>query len=129
MPVLLLTDADVETWLTARTDEALKLQKPAPDDAVVSERRCARPAWSYVLHTPERRTTMDDNKTASQKMLDEVRKKYRAWRTTPGSGKAMAQAAFVEAVKRADTVLAESGSSEDKLEFVKYQRSRMVRKA
>jgi putative SOS response-associated peptidase YedK len=35
MPVLLLTDADIETWLTAPTDEALKLQKPAPDDAVV----------------------------------------------------------------------------------------------
>jgi putative SOS response-associated peptidase YedK len=35
MPVLLLSDADIETWLTAPTDEALKLQKPAPDDAVV----------------------------------------------------------------------------------------------
>ena len=35
MPVLLLTDADIETWLTAPTDEALKLQKPAPGDAVV----------------------------------------------------------------------------------------------
>ena len=35
MPVLLLTDAKIETWLTAPTDEALKLQKPAPDDAVV----------------------------------------------------------------------------------------------
>ena len=35
MPVLLLTDAEVETWLTAPTDEALKLQKPAPDDAIV----------------------------------------------------------------------------------------------
>jgi putative SOS response-associated peptidase YedK len=35
MPVLLLTDTDVETWLAAPTDEALKLQKTAPDDAVV----------------------------------------------------------------------------------------------
>jgi hypothetical protein len=35
MPVLLVTDTDVETWLAAPTDEALKLQKPAPDDAVV----------------------------------------------------------------------------------------------
>ena len=34
-PALLLTDADVETWLTAPTDEALKLQQPAPDDAVI----------------------------------------------------------------------------------------------
>jgi putative SOS response-associated peptidase YedK len=33
--LLLLTDADIETWLTAPADEALKLQKPAPDDAVV----------------------------------------------------------------------------------------------
>jgi putative SOS response-associated peptidase YedK len=35
MPVLLLTDADIETWLTAPTEEALKLQKPAPDEAVL----------------------------------------------------------------------------------------------
>jgi putative SOS response-associated peptidase YedK len=35
MPVLLLTDADIETWLMAPTDEALDLQRPAPDDAVV----------------------------------------------------------------------------------------------
>jgi hypothetical protein len=72
---------------------------------------------------------MDDNKTASQQRLDEVREKYRAWRTTPGSGKATAQAAFVEAVKRANTVLEESGSPEDRMEFAKYQRSRMLRKA
>jgi hypothetical protein len=26
---------DVETWLTALTDEALKLQQPAPYDAVM----------------------------------------------------------------------------------------------
>jgi putative SOS response-associated peptidase YedK len=41
-PVLLLTDADVETWLTAPTDEAL--QKPAADDTVVvlpEEKRAA----------------------------------------------------------------------------------------
>jgi putative SOS response-associated peptidase YedK len=44
MPVLLLTDADIERWLTAPTDEALKLQKPAPDDAVIvlpKEKRAA----------------------------------------------------------------------------------------
>lgn len=35
MPVLLLTDADIETWLTAPPEEALKLQKPALDDTVV----------------------------------------------------------------------------------------------
>ena len=35
MPVLLLTDADIETWLTAPTEEALKLQTPTADDAIV----------------------------------------------------------------------------------------------
>ena len=35
MPILLLTDVDIETSLTAPTDEALRLQKPAPDDAVI----------------------------------------------------------------------------------------------
>jgi hypothetical protein len=35
MPVLLLTYADIEIWLTAPTDEALKVQKLATDDAVV----------------------------------------------------------------------------------------------
>jgi hypothetical protein len=72
---------------------------------------------------------MDDNKTTAQAILDELHMKYRAWRITPGSGKAAAQAAFVEAGKRATTIIAESGSPEDKLEFVKYQRSRMLRKA
>jgi putative SOS response-associated peptidase YedK len=35
MPVLLLSDADIETWLAAPTEEALKLQRPAADDAIV----------------------------------------------------------------------------------------------
>jgi putative SOS response-associated peptidase YedK len=35
MPVLLMTEADIKTWLTSPTDETLELQKPAPDDAVV----------------------------------------------------------------------------------------------
>jgi putative SOS response-associated peptidase YedK len=35
MPLLLPTEADIEMWLTAPTDEALKLQRAAPDDAVV----------------------------------------------------------------------------------------------
>jgi putative SOS response-associated peptidase YedK len=35
MPVVLTTDADVEAWLMAPTKEALKLQGPAPDDAIV----------------------------------------------------------------------------------------------
>ena len=35
IPVPLLTDADVETLLTAPNEEALRLQKPAPDDAVI----------------------------------------------------------------------------------------------
>jgi putative SOS response-associated peptidase YedK len=35
MPVVLTTNADVEAWLTAPTIEALKLQRPVPDDAIV----------------------------------------------------------------------------------------------
>lgn len=35
MPVTLTSDADVETWLTAPREEALKLQRPAPESAIV----------------------------------------------------------------------------------------------
>jgi putative SOS response-associated peptidase YedK len=31
----LITPADVDQWLTGSMDEALKLQKPAPDKAIV----------------------------------------------------------------------------------------------
>jgi putative SOS response-associated peptidase YedK len=31
MPVLLLAEQDRETWMTADVEEALKLQRPAPD--------------------------------------------------------------------------------------------------
>lgn len=34
MPVVLTSEVDLETWLTAETAEALKLQRPASDDAV-----------------------------------------------------------------------------------------------
>jgi putative SOS response-associated peptidase YedK len=34
MPVLLLDEAAVEQWLTGSSEEALALQKPAPDDAI-----------------------------------------------------------------------------------------------
>jgi putative SOS response-associated peptidase YedK len=36
MPVMLMTPDDVEQWLREGTvEDALKMQKPAPDDAVV----------------------------------------------------------------------------------------------
>jgi putative SOS response-associated peptidase YedK len=35
MPVLLMTAEDVDVWLNGTLEEALKLQKPPPDDALV----------------------------------------------------------------------------------------------
>ena len=34
MPVILTTPEEVETWVTAPQDEALKLQRPLPDGAL-----------------------------------------------------------------------------------------------
>jgi putative SOS response-associated peptidase YedK len=34
MPVILTTPDEVEAWMTARPDEALKLQRPLPDDTL-----------------------------------------------------------------------------------------------
>jgi putative SOS response-associated peptidase YedK len=35
MPVLLMTAEDVDVWLNGTLEEALKLQKPQADDALV----------------------------------------------------------------------------------------------
>jgi putative SOS response-associated peptidase YedK len=37
MPVLLMTPADVDRWLEGTAEEALELQKPAPDEAIVMD--------------------------------------------------------------------------------------------
>ena len=34
MPVILTTPDEVDTWMTAAPDEALKLQRPLPDGAL-----------------------------------------------------------------------------------------------
>ncbi|MGY4429689.1 putative SOS response-associated peptidase YedK [Bradyrhizobium sp. F1.13.1] len=34
MPEILTTPDEVETWMTAPLDEALKLQRPLPDEAL-----------------------------------------------------------------------------------------------
>ena len=34
MPVILTTPEDVETWMTAPPDEALRLQRPLPDGSL-----------------------------------------------------------------------------------------------
>src|SRR6202023_2837007 len=34
MPVILTTEAEIETWMTAPAEEALKLQRPLPDGSL-----------------------------------------------------------------------------------------------
>jgi hypothetical protein len=86
-----------------------------------------QPAPVTLVRGPASRTLPPtEDRTAARETLDELRMQDRAWRRAPRSGKSAAQAAFVEAVKRATAV---SGSPEDKLEPVKYQSLRMLRKA
>jgi putative SOS response-associated peptidase YedK len=34
MPVILTTEAEIERWMTAPAEEALKLQRPLPDGTI-----------------------------------------------------------------------------------------------
>ena len=44
MPVLLMTPADVDRWLEGTAEEALELQKPSPDDAIIMDPSLAKKA-------------------------------------------------------------------------------------
>jgi putative SOS response-associated peptidase YedK len=50
MPVILATPDEIEQWLEAPVAEALKLQRPLPDDAL---RLVARGEKEDVAPTPE----------------------------------------------------------------------------
>ena len=50
MPVILTTQDDVETWLTAPAEEALHLQRPLPDNAL---RIIATTPYGQLLVEPE----------------------------------------------------------------------------
>ena len=50
MPVILTTQDDVETWLTAPAEEALHLQRPLPDNAL---RIIATTPYGQLLVEPD----------------------------------------------------------------------------
>jgi hypothetical protein len=57
MPVVLTTQEEVETWMTAPPDEALKLQRPLPDGSLRIVARGVKedPAGSADIAGPSRR--------------------------------------------------------------------------
>jgi hypothetical protein len=49
MPVILTTPREIETWMTAPAEEALKLQRPLPDDVLAIVARGERKDESLTL--------------------------------------------------------------------------------
>lgn len=49
MPVILTTPTEIETWMTASAEEALKLQRPLPDGALAIVARGERKDEATVL--------------------------------------------------------------------------------
>lgn len=52
MPMILRTQAEIDLWMTAPAAEALKLQRPLPDDALVIVARGAKKDEGEIVDAP-----------------------------------------------------------------------------